>query len=399
MNRNSHAQKERDHWILMVGMVNSPHFQKWISGMKQSGEIKKVLVFPTDRYSGIPEFYKQFDSSFELKVLASHTPHKIFYYVSFALDYFMGNSWRSFQLSRAIRRYSPRIIHFHEMQHGAYLFNKIESKFRIEQITKIVSTWGSDLTIFSKIGKNLSSDGLRNPGHSDEIARVLSWTDILTAERYSEIEDAARMGYGKEFIAPVYITVGLEEREVSSVKTPPSRRSQVIIKGYQHDAGRALNALEAIRRIQGKIQDFEIVIYSASESVRIQAELISFETGIKIRIMPRIAHNEVLKEFEKSRVYVGLSISDGLSTSMVEAMSTGCFPIQSQNSAAGMFLKPGVSGFIVDPWEIDDIARKILIALEDDEMVDKAAVINMETLHQKYNFTEGIKIISSLYSC
>jgi glycosyltransferase involved in cell wall biosynthesis len=80
-------------------------------------------------------------------------------------------------------------------------------------------------------------------------------------------------------------------------------------------------------------------------------------------------------------------------------MSTGCFPIQSQNSAAGMFLKPGVSGFIVDPWEIDDIARKILIALEDDEMVDKAAVINMETLHQKYNFTEGIKIISSLYSC
>jgi len=283
------------------------------------------------------------------------------------------------------------------MQHGAYLYNKLEEKFRTQPIKKIVSTWGSDLTIYSKIGQNLSSEGLQNRNHSYEIAKVLSWTDILTAERYSEIVDAERMGFIKQFKAPVYITVGIEPQELVLVKLPPSRRSQVIIKGYQHDAGRALNALEAIRRIHKNLTKYEVVIYSASEAVRIQAELVSFETGIRMRILPRIAHEEVIKELESSRVYVGLSISDGLSTSMVEAMSTGCFPIQSQNSAAGIFLKPGVSGFIVDPWEIDDIASKILLAVEDDELVDNAVALNLETLGQKYNFTEGVRIIQNLY--
>lgn len=397
MNKHSIQKQDQNGWILMVGMVNSPHFQRWILGMQESGIARKVLVFPSDRFSSVPAFYKHSDNSFQIKVLASCIPQKLFYYISFALDYFMGNSWRSFRLSKAIRRYSPRVIHFHEMQHGAYLFNKIESRFREQPIKKIVSTWGSDLTIYSKIGRNLSSDGLQNPNHSKEIGRVLSWTDILTAERYSEIEDAERMGYLKEFIAPVYITVGLDEREIIATKIPPSSRSQVIVKGYQHDAGRALNALEAIRRIKEELREYEVVIYSASESVRIQAELISFETGIKIRIVPRVAHEEVMNELRKSRVYVGLSISDGLSTSMVEAMSTGCFPIQSQNSAASIFLKHGVSGFIVDPWEIEDVSQKILIALEDDDMVDKAAVINTETLQKKYNFSQGIEIIRNLY--
>lgn len=399
MRKDTDQRDRQNHWILLVGMLNSPHFQRWILGMKYSGRIQKVLVFPTDRYTSIPEFYRQFDSTFEVKILASHVPYRIYYYFSFALDYFLGNSWRSFQLSRVIRRYSPGVIHFHEMQHGAYLYNRIESKFRLKSIKKIVSTWGSDLTIYSKIGQNLSMDGLLNLNHSSEIAKALSWTDILTAERYAEVEHAKRMGFVKKFIAPVYITVGMDTPEVKSENEPPSRRSQVIIKGYQHDAGRALNALEVIRRIHTELRKYEVVIYSASESVRIQAELISFETGIKIRILPRVAHVEVIKELEKSRIYIGLSISDGLSTSMVEAMSTGCFPIQSENSAAGLFLKQGVSGFIVDPWEIDDIASKVLLALKDDELVDSAVAINLETLSRKYNFTQGIRIIQDLYSC
>ena len=365
--------------------------------MRHSGEITKILVFPTDRYSSIPEFYKQFNGTFDIKVLAPYFPLKIYYYISLALDYFMGSTWRSRQLARVVRRYSPTIIHFHEMQHGAYLYNDIEPKFRARPIKKIVSTWGSDLTIYSKIGPYLSPEGLLNPNHSKQIAKVLNWTDILTAERYSEIEDAARLGFHKKFIAPVYITVGVDTEILNQMKVAPSHRSQVIIKGYQHDAGRALNALEAIRKVQKQLTKYQVLIYSASESVRIQAELISFETGIKIRILPRIAHEEVIKELEKSRVYIGLSISDGLSTSMVEAMSTGCFPIQSQNSAAAIFLKPGVSGFIVDPWKIDDIANKIKLALEDDELVDKAVVINRETLGKKYSFAEGVKIIQDLY--
>jgi glycosyltransferase involved in cell wall biosynthesis len=384
--------------ILLVGMVNSPHFQRWILGVASSNTTTKLIVFPTDRYSKLPLFYDQFNGNFSVKVVDSLIPQRIFYYLSYLLDTFFGSYWRSIRLWRVIRCYSPRIIHFHEMQHGAYLFNPIEAKIKNPSLIRIVSTWGSDLNIYSRIGGSLSTEGVVNRDHSKEIKQVLSWTDILTAERSSESMDAERFGFVGRFLAPVYITVGIRTEELESSIQPPSLRSQIIIKGYQHDAGRALNALEALRQISEKLLNYEIVVYSAAESVRIQAELISFETGMRIRVLPRVSQSEILKEFSRSRIYIGLSISDGLSTSMVEAMSTGCFPIQSEHSAAGLFLEDGISGFIVNPWAISEIAEKICIALEDDLLVDRAADINIESLSQKYSLDKGIEIIHDLYT-
>lgn len=383
--------------ILLVGMVTSPHFQRWILGVASSNTTTQLIVFPTDRYPKIPLFYDQFSGNFSVKVVKSLIPQRVFYYLSYLIDSFFGSYWRSMYLLLVIRRYSPRIIHFHEMQHGAYLFNPIESKIKNPAFIRIVSSWGSDLNIYSRIGRSLSTEGLVNRDHSKEIKQVLSWTDILTAERYSESVDAERLGFIGKFAAPVYNTVGIRTEELDSSIQPPSSRSQIIIKGYQHDAGRAMNALEAVRQIYEKLVDYEVVVYSAEESVRIQAELISFETGIRIRVLPRVSQGEILKEFSRSRIYIGLSISDGLSTSMVEAMSMGCFPIQSEHSAAGLFLQEGISGFIVNPWAIGEIVEKICIALKDDLLVDKAAGINIESLKSKYDYEVGVKAIEKLY--
>jgi glycosyltransferase involved in cell wall biosynthesis len=383
--------------LLLVGMLNSPHFQKWILGIQASGTVEKVIIFPSDRYSKIPDFYHHIEQDLKIKVVRSFLPLKLFYFVSFAMDYFLGSYWRSLHLLGVARLHSPEIIHFHETQHGAYLFNPIESKLRSAKIKKIVSTWGSDLTIYSKIGKNLSQKGLVNQNHENEISKVLSWADVVTAERFSEHLDLERFNFTGTFLAPVYITVGTTANELATVTQPPSARSQIIIKGYQHDAGRALNALEAIRRAKDELKQYEVVLYSASEAVRIQAELVAFETGVKFRILPRAPHSEVLQEFCKSRIYIGLSISDGLSTSMVEAMSMGCFPIQSQNSAAGEFLEDGISGFIVDPWDIDGLVTKLSTALRDDDLVNEASRRNIEMLKKKYSLDVGIKMIQELY--
>jgi glycosyltransferase involved in cell wall biosynthesis len=101
--------------------------------------------------------------------------------------------------------------------------------------------------------------------------------------------------------------------------------------------------------------------------------------------------------FSQAKLYIGLAISDGLSTSMVEAMSEGAFPIQSKNSGAGVFLLDGTSGFIVDPWDIKLIAQRIDQVLNDDLLVDNAMAINLKTLESKYNYDYGIAQIRRLY--
>ena len=148
------------------------------------------------------------------------------------------------------------------------------------------------------------------------------------------------------------------------------------------------------------LSGYEIYVYSTERSpaVRVQAELLAKKYGLSINLLPKMKHDELMEYFRKSRIYIGMSISDGLSTSMVEAMSNGVFPIQSENSAASEFIEDGVTGMILDPWNIDGISDAIRRSLLDDLMVDKAAIKNAETINLQYSLELGKNRISHLYS-
>jgi len=46
-----------------------------------------------------------------------------------------------------------------------------------------------------------------------------------------------------------------------------------------------------------------------------------------INIVPPTNHAAILDLFGVARVYLGVSVTDGISTSMLEAMAMGAFPI------------------------------------------------------------------------
>jgi glycosyltransferase involved in cell wall biosynthesis len=120
-------------------------------------------------------------------------------------------------------------------------------------------------------------------------------------------------------------------------------------------------------------------------------------SSLNIEIIKRSSNKEIKNYFSQSRIYIGLAISDGLSTSMVEAMEQGAFPIQSENSAASSFIKDGITGYIVDPWDINGVANCIERAVKNDQMVDAAAIENTKTLTKKYNYESGLNLVKELY--
>jgi glycosyltransferase involved in cell wall biosynthesis len=273
------------------------------------------------------------------------------------------------------------------MQHGAYIYNQVsEVASSHSKSIKIVSTWGSDLVLFSKIAS-----------HEDQIRKVMGWTNILTAERAIEEEIAQGLDFNGDFLCPVYITIGMPSGSIESPINAPSKRNMIIIKGHLDFSGRAFNALQAISLVKSNLEAFKIRIFSANPAVALEVERMKSELKIDISTIPRIKKDELKEYFKESRVYLGISISDGLPGSMMEAMSSGCFPIQSKNSAASEFIQNGISGFIVDEWNINDIAAKLLIALTDDSLVDKAALINQGVLINEFNYIDGLRKIENLY--
>jgi glycosyltransferase involved in cell wall biosynthesis len=368
--------------ILIVGMSESPHLHTWIEGIAASHTVSEIWLFPSDfplkKYKNRDIKVHEFPYIFFGRLM------NILYRV---LDTLTSRLWRSYFLYREIKRIKPTHLHFHETQHGAYLYTAIarhpRNKFRGKLI---LSTWGSDLVVYG-----------RAESHVYKVKEVMSWVDLLSSERFDDLEVAKLNGFTGEFLAPIYITIGNSNSEIQLTRT--SERSMVLIKGYQDNHGRALNALASIESLAAEmdLSDFQFKIFSAADSVKLKSELLRSEHGIDIRVLPRMAKPKLMEYFGNARVYLGLAISDGLSTSMVEAMTYGAFPIQSNNSSAPEFLENEVTGGIVDPWDIAGISKLLQRALLDDELVNQAALVNFETLKEKYDWETGLTNLVRIY--
>jgi glycosyltransferase involved in cell wall biosynthesis len=368
--------------ILIVGMSESPHLHAWIQGVVESEIVSELYLFPSD--FPVRRFRNPGIKVKEFPYFAFGKPINVTFRL---LDLLTNRMWRSYFLYREIKRVRPTHLHFHETQHGAYIYNHIafhpKNKF---QGKIILSTWGSDLLAYGK-----------TDSHSLRLKQVMSWIDLLTSERSEDLELAKANGFCGSFLTPIYITVGSKKSEYKFRKT--SERSMVLVKGYQDNHGRALNALASIELLSSNYDLTQIgfKIFSASDSVVLQSEILRHDKRLNIEILPRMPKADLIEYFKEARVYLGLAISDGLSTSMVEAMSYGAFPIQSQNSSAPQFLVHGVTGGVVDPWDVQEVASLLKLALTNDELVDQAATLNSQIIAKKYSWNIGLTKLAEVY--
>ena len=383
---NTNNYKVNSDTILVVAMLNSPHFHTWLRGMQLEFPEKRLILFPSDRPRLTRSSLNSLKSDHKKTKVVKFTYGWRFNYLwSVILDKTVKLPWRSYFLGRIIVKYKPAILHFHEMQHGAYIYNYLVGYRKFSSRTKkIISTWGSDLTLYSWVDS-----------HQAQIQTSLRWAKVLTAEKTDEITDASRLGFKGEFKAPVYIHLGRKPRLQTDFLIP-SKRNRIFLKGYQGTPGRALNGLAALSKLSHLLQKFEVLVFSVSEATDKQIDLMRNRDGINIRKISG-THKEMQTLFQTARVSIGLSISDGLPASFIESIYAGCFPIQSENSAIKKFVINGRNGFLVDPWDIESIVQALQISLTDDNLVNNASELNRVVLNKEYDIKIGLQNLRSIY--
>jgi glycosyltransferase involved in cell wall biosynthesis len=383
--RNMNAQLD-ENLILFVGMHDSPHFQKWLMFYIAEFPEMKVAIFPSDRpRRGNLSIYEKGEKRNEIDAFNFSKNRLLNFILFLTLDKLFGIRWRAYFLAKFILGRMPATIHFHETQHAAYIYNLISSYEDLPGNTKrILSTWGSDLILYSQFEL-----------HRERLKSTLSWVNILTAERAEDLEIARALDFEGRFESPIFITVGSDLEIITHID--PSVRKLVLIKGYQDLPGRALSALEAISQLEKEKFEFSFVVYSASKVVRKRAKKLKQELGVDIKCIKRVPREEMDRLFSKARVAISLAISDGLPGSLVEAMKTGAFPIQSRNSVGLDFIEDGVNGFLVDPDDINSITNSLKRALSDDILVDSAYPKNLNVLEKKYSLEVGRQKLRNLY--
>jgi glycosyltransferase involved in cell wall biosynthesis len=365
--------------ILYVAMADSIHTARWINQIADQGW--DLHLFPV--YSASPSSELRNVTVYGLAFFRPRNLHPSVHYIGLlpigraggflekAAFRFFPNIWAS-ALGILIRIIQPDILHSLEFQHSAYLTLPIiqQARKRSQKPPKWIATnWGSDLYLFGRLAE-----------HRERVRQVLEQCDFYSCECERDVKLAQELGLTGQVLPVIPNTGGFDLNHAATLRQPgpTSQRRTILLKGYQTWAGRALVGLRALQRCADilKSEGYQVAIYSASPEVKIAAELFEQNTGINTILIPASTHSEMLSWYGQARLYLGLSISDAISTSLLEAMVMGTFPIQSCTACADEWIVDGKSGFIVPPEDPDIIENFIRRALQDDKLVDQAAEFN-----------------------
>jgi len=363
--------------ILFVAMSESIHTAKWIS-LLSDYEYEKAL-FP----SNTPVLHEMLslqkvrwkDPHPILKIVCKLFGPKLYNkLVSFRriINKIFPSSNKEIKLYRMVKKFKPDIIHSMETQHAGYLVLSTKNKlFKNKKFPIWVHTnWGSDIYLFGRLD-----------GHREKISQILSECDYYTCESKRDISLALEMGYKGHVFEPFPNACGFDIQSIQKTREQvrTSDRNLILVKGYQGWAGRGLFALRALALASGVLNDYEIIVYSAddNDAIKISVEILRQDFGMNIRVLENnIPNEEMLRFFAKARIYLGLSISDGISTSLLEAMAMGAFPIQSGTSTASEWIINNEGGFIVPAEDAEKVAECVKTAVQNDILVDTAAQEN-----------------------
>jgi hypothetical protein len=377
--------------VLIVGMVDSIHLARWLSQFKDKDF--DFLVFPSKTFKEIhPRLLELINQNNNLNLVFKSTPKSFTGYIDFfffrVLQNLLGLDLRSRYLSRVIGQFSPDYVHAIEIQGAGYLCERAID-FKTKSFKLILTNWGSDIFYFQNL-----------PDHKSRIISILEKSDFYSAECARDYSLALNLGFKGVALPCIPNAGGFSTSELEATYPLPSLRTNIVVKAYGGLFGRGDLVIEALQEILLDFQKFTVYLYSVTADLLPQVLRLSNSYPDRIRYSMQgkgIPHNELQLIFSQSRVYVGCSISDGISTSFLESLVVGSFPIQTNTSCANEWVKRGAIATLI-PLELTSLKLALRSSLDNDSTVDEAFRVNSAVAKRFLNGNRISELASSFYN-
>ncbi len=370
MSKSMEVSKHGRTQVLLVGMLDSIHMARWLNQFKDSSI--DFYIFPSKKFKQIHPEMRRLSKNPNIKLLHVSRLRFLSGYFDFAKfeasKRFGLREKRHKALGRVVARRNFDYIHALELQGAGYLINRLKSDY-LQRTHIIVTNWGSDIYHF-----------MRFPTHETEIKSLLLKANSYSAECERDYKLARDLGFRGIELPCVPNGGGFDIAENFEDLTPPSTRRKILIKGYGGTFGRADLPISILENIAKEFPKYSFHFYSVTQDVQSLLEEMPLWLSKKVQITTvgnKLSHEKMIQEFSESRVYIGCSKSDGISTSFLEALTTGAYPIQTNTSCAVEWLKKGVIASVIDVDQIS-LLTQVRLALADDNLVNMASKRNWE---------------------
>jgi hypothetical protein len=375
--------------ILLIGMLDSIHVGRWISQFE--GTETTFVLYPSKKFRRInPLILNHISkkSKLDARLHNQWVPKGVFGYFDFAfkvLPLRVRLNLRARSLRILLMRHEFDFIHALEIQGAGYLLTESLSGLMKPTGKVIITNYGSDIYFFS-----------HSPEHKARIQSALQIADYYSAECSRDYKLAHELGFDGMDLPCIPNAGGFKIN--FSIGEKASDRNQIIVKCYGGRFGLGAMVIQALHVVLGRFHEYQVFLYSVTEDLLQEAQLLSdkFSDRVRIRIHSNpLPREQLIREFANSRVYVGASRSDGISTSFLEALVEGAFPIQTNTSCADEWILKGAVAILPDS-NSKSIEGAILEALTDNDLVDSAQIQN-HLIAKKYLDESQIKDVARIF--
>jgi hypothetical protein len=333
--------------VLVVGMLDSIHFARWLEQFSE--EPIDFHVFPSGPHRAVHPRLKALANSSLLaqyKITWAQMPISL---VVWIVDKFFGQRIRGHFIKRLITALQPLIVHALEIQNAGYsVLAAYQSMTPELRPTLVATNYGSDIYWFQ-----------RKARHRRKIASLLSLTDVYAAECMRDAHLADCLGFKGRHHEINPNAGGFALSRFDAPLLDDSNRDRIAVKGYHGWAGRGILALRALSKLDEFPTEIKIEVFSANVVTAVYATFLRVARRLDVRVHLKgsLSHDQVLDIFAKSKVYVGVSRTDGISTSMLEAMLQGAIPVQSSTSCCDEWFDE--SGVIISANNVESVRLAI----------------------------------------
>ncbi len=133
------------------------------------------------------------------------------------------------------------------------------------------------------------------------------------------------------------------------------------------------------------------------ERGKLEKEAMDLNVGKSVQFLGSVPHEAMPDLLTKADIYVSTSLYDGTSVSLLEAMAVGVFPIVTDITSNREWIRDGENGFLVPVDDEQYLANKIIDAIRDKAILEKARKENQTIAEEKAFLPVVIEKIKEIY--
>lgn len=290
---------------------------------------------------------------------------------------------RARPLADVIAGWKPEVIFSLKMQNDGYtllaaremLGNRFKAKW-------VHFSWGTDFEFFGKHPRYAEQ-------HLPLIRKVLAVCDFHIADCQRDLRSGRQFGFQGQSLGTTPAFGGFDLCMLENLRQHSGgQRDIILIKGREGGlVGRALNVIQALRRITPLLEKYRIRVIMPSSVVHRAVRRLAHDTAIDIDVVPRIPYAQLLSLYARSRVAISASEVDGAPAFLLEAMAMGALPVHSDMESVREWIIHGENGLLFPVNDNDALVSCLKQALADDNLIRAASLCNSGITTERLNRT------------